>query len=378
VTVVVFLHCRQGLPVMATRSAINKSIRDYTMLVLNRGISAKQTTPASQCGNELQRIALDYLANGISIVPIRLDGSKASSVVWKEYQSRKATPDEVMRWFARPHGIGIITGDISGGLEVIDFDDADCFEPWRTKTSGIIERLPVVETGSGGYHVFYRCRHICPSTKIAMFGPNNGDAMTKATRIETRGQGGYVIGVGSPAEVHASRSPYIQVLGPPLPDIPVIEPDERKRLWEVATSFDKSGRVSQKVEQYKRALRQERFDMQAKGRPSSGGIAPWDDFDRRASWTEILEPAGWQQVADTKWRRPGKQNGISASVVVNDDGIEVLTCFSSNAPSIAASGSRSSWGKFRAYAAIYHNGDGKAAARAIAKLGYGSRKEVQS
>lgn len=348
------------------------------MSVLNRGISAKQNTPASQRENELQRIALDYLAAGISVVPIRLDGSKASSVVWKSYQTRRATSDEVMRWFDRPQGIGICTGRISGGLEVIDFDDVDCFEPWRAETRGIIEKLPTVETGSGGYHVFYRCRHICPSTKIASHSPSDDDAKTKATRIETRGEGAYVIGAGSPLSVHASHRPYMQVLGPPLPDIPHIEPDERRKLWQAAAAFDRSGRVSQKVEQYKRAMRRQRFELQQRQRPNGGGIAAWVDFDRRASWSEILEPAGWQRVAENKWRRPGKASGISASVVVNDDGIEVLTCFSSNAPSIAASGSRSSWGKFRAYAAIYHNHDGKAAARAIAKLGYGSRQGVQS
>jgi excisionase family DNA binding protein len=46
-------------------------------------------------------------------------------------------------------------------------------------------------------------------------------------RIETRGQGGYVVAPGSPLSVHRSGQPYVQVLGPPLA---LVECGSRKLL----------------------------------------------------------------------------------------------------------------------------------------------------
>lgn len=337
---------------------------------------------------QVRQIALEYLSAGIAVVPLRLDGSKGCLVRWKQYQERPPTADEVSRWFSRAAGIGIITGRVSFGLEVLDFDQPEVFEPWRSLVGGLIERLPTVETASGGFHVLYRCERIAGNTKIAKW--EEPDSLTfvatgsrmfcngvrvKETRIETRGEGGYIVAAGSPVEVHASRNPYCQCLGPPLPSIPTITPDERKRLWEAAATFDCVERASRKVELAKRAIRKAAYEMQAKERPGDG-ITPWDDFDIRASWDEILSPHGWERDGATAWRRPGKTNGISASVGRNAEGIEVLTVFSSNAGPLTGSGPHSSWGKFRAYKALNHGGDGKAAARAVAGLGYGSREVV--
>lgn len=330
-------------------------------------------------------IALEYHAAGLAVIPLRLDGSKSPAIgSWKEYQDRRPTDDEVRQWFSRPAGLGAITGRVSGGLEVLDFDQWQTFEPWRYLTTGIIERLPVVETASGGFHVFYRCNRICGNSKIASWEPPeswshkeagtrqgcNGQPI-KPTRIESRGEGGYVVGVGSPAEVHPSRKAYVQILGPVLPEIPTITPEERKTLWLAAAEFDCGKYVSANVQRAKREIKRQRWEEAAKHRPA-GDIPPWEDFDRRGRWEDILEPAGWRQVGDSKWCRPGKADGISASVGVNADGIEVLTVFTSNDAMLQPG----SYGPFRAYAAINHAGDGSEAAKALRAIGYGSRQEV--
>lgn len=339
------------------------------------------------------QIAIDYADAGVSIIPLRLDGSKSPAVPsWKQYQTRIASPDEIRSWFDyRLCGIGVVTGAISGGLEVLDFDQPETFEPWRAATTGIIEWLPTVETAGGGFHVLYRCREICGNTKIAKWEPAKSPYCSqwlqenetrahcdnqpiKETRIETRGEGGYIVAVGSPAIVHASGKCYVQVLGPPLPTVPTISAEERKALWFAAADFDCGGYVSPKVEQAKRALKQNLYNVRIPEYRPDGDVTPWDDFDRRASWHDILEPHGWQHLSSGKWRRPGKTDqGWSATVGRNGDGVEVLTVFSSNAGVLSSPTSgRVSFGPFRAYAALDHGGDGSEAAKALCKLGYGS------
>ena len=43
--------------------------------------------------------AIKYLAAGYSVVPVKLDGSKAPHGQWKTYLERKATDAELRRWF---------------------------------------------------------------------------------------------------------------------------------------------------------------------------------------------------------------------------------------------------------------------------------------
>jgi hypothetical protein len=127
--------------------------------------------------------------------------------------------------------------------------------------------------------------------------------------------------------------------------------------------------VSQKVQTIKRELLARHYEHD---RPE-GEITPWDDFDRRARWDEILTPHGWAQVSESSWRRPGKSSGTSATVGRNGDGIEVLTVFSSNAGALSGPGGRTSWGPFRAFTELNYGGDGREAAKAVRGLGFGGK-----
>src|SRR5947209_6497964 len=84
------------------------------------------------------------VAAGLSIVPIRRDGSKQPDfalrprvwddndakykVTWNPLAEALPTPEQVEQWFGglNPAGIAIIGGRVSGNLEQLDFDtDAD-------------------------------------------------------------------------------------------------------------------------------------------------------------------------------------------------------------------------------------------------------------
>ena len=306
-------------------------------------------------------IGRGYVQAGISVIPLRIDGSKAPATrSWNEYRSRFATDGELRQWFTKPSGIGIVCGVQSGGLEVLDFDEeADkTILAWEKKLpADLLNRLCVVETGGRGYHIIYRCSVIGGNTKIAMTAEGG-------VLIETRGEGGYIVGAGSDGAVHASGRPYVQVRGVPLPEVPAITVDERKALWCAAAALD------ERTDPMAEYVRQRRAEI----RPQleSDTSTPWGDFDARADWADILEPGGWTSTNGIAWTRPGKQLGTSASIVTAKDGTEVLTVFSSAAGVLACDGTgHRTWGKFAAFAELYHGGDRSAAAKAVIAMGYG-------
>jgi len=100
--------------------------------------------------------------SGFSVIPIKSDGSKGPAVGWKPYQQRIAKPEELKQWFRNGYGIGIVAGKVSGNLEVIDFDDPAAFERWERLVAelggvDLLKMLVIVETPTGGFHVYYRC-----------------------------------------------------------------------------------------------------------------------------------------------------------------------------------------------------------------------------
>lgn len=266
---------------------------------------------------DIRDVALDYLRAGISIIPLRCDGSKAPFASWQTYQKQYATEDQVEQWFSRRCAIGIICGEISGGLEVMDFDDGSLFPAWFEKVASIACRLPIVETPSDGYHVLYRCDAIGHNAKIA-----TDPKRQKGTMIETRGEGGYVVGCGSPLGTHERKGrTYIQAMGPALPEIPRITPSDRRELWAVARSFHQGPpqKPPQTQSRYTQTQPKKTFDR----------IEVVDQFNHSPDWATVLP--GWTSRDGIHWTRPGKKYGCSAKTCTAQDGTPILTVYTSNA-----------------------------------------------
>jgi hypothetical protein len=107
------------------------------------------------------------------------------------------------------------------------------------------------------------------------------------------------------------------------------------------------------------------------------GDRPGDDFNRRASWEDVLPGKGWVAVRRagevTHWRRPGKKPpGTSATTgkCRSAVGGDLLYVFSSNAQPFEP---ERCYSKFSAYALLYHGGDFAAAAADVARKGYGEQ-----
>ena len=304
--------------------------------------------------SQLYSIASEYVGSGFSVIPLKLDGSKSPAIpTWKPFQSRMATDKELQEWFLERAGIGIVNGIVSGGLEVMDFDDGALFPAWYSSVESIACWMPIVQTPSLGFHVFYRCDVICGNQKIAM-------NKNRETLIETRGEGGYVCAVGSPRGIHRDGL-YVQHSGPSFTEIPTISTEDRRILWQSARVFDQAETLKSFLPTRKTTTKK------------NDGDTPWDDFNRRADWSDIL--VGWTKQSETDWTRPGKSHGTSATVrKTQEDDAEVLVVFSSNAGAVAPTNGHKTLSKFEAFKQLRHNGDGKAATKAVVALGYGGSR----
>lgn len=110
---------------------------------------------------------------GISVIPVKQDGSKLPSIKWKEFQSRIMSDEEIEKHFKDCGGAIALTGNISN-LLCIDFDLdkqrlTDDF--WKAFNKDIPdhmkERMLINNTRSGGFHIWLRTDYQDKSRKIA-------------------------------------------------------------------------------------------------------------------------------------------------------------------------------------------------------------------
>lgn len=332
-------------------------------------------------------IATEYVQAGLSVIPIKLDGSKSPAIdSWTEYQTRQPTPDELTRMFRRTTGgirevgIGIPCGVASGGLECIDCDDHPFLAMLSLVPKSIRNKLTIIET-PGGWHILYRCREICGNSKLAMWEDPQSlseklgayrqgtgfSPIGKGVRIETRGQGGYIVGEGSPCSVHSSGLPYVHAYGYYMTDIQTIEPEERQQLWHAAMQFDCS--IDKRSAALERARREVKRELH--GDYKRDNSEPWTWFDRRGTpIADLLTDAAWTSIDGIHWTRPGKQLGTSAKLSTNDDGEEVLTVYSTSAGELAPihGAAHASYGRFNLLTRLKFGGDTKEATRFVREL----------
>ena len=112
----------------------------------------------------LRFAASQLLDSGCSVIPIRDLASKAPGLqTWKPFQAAAADRATADHWFTAngppsAPGMAIVCGPVSRGLTVLDFDTQDdeetLYHAWAALVEqlspGLVERLPLVETPSGG------------------------------------------------------------------------------------------------------------------------------------------------------------------------------------------------------------------------------------
>lgn len=159
----------------------------------------------------LLEIARSYVGQGLSVIPVKADGSKAPKLAgWREYATRRATDAELVEWFGSrlPVGLGLVCGAASGNLVVLDFEHkggACVFGEWRggldSNLAVHLTTCPIVRTPSGGRHIWVRLPAVVEGGRFARYA--NGK-----TKIEVRGEGHQVLVPGCPATCHATGQTY--------------------------------------------------------------------------------------------------------------------------------------------------------------------------
>lgn len=180
------------------------------MIVSQDGGVVMRLSEAIASGNTLA-VARAYIAAGVSVIPVKCDGSKAPRFSgWRQYSDRLPTDTELLEWFSTNEvGIGVVPGPASGNLTVLDFEfkaGASAYVEWFGRLVPDLQqallRCPTVRTPSGGRHVWVRLPDVQPGGKLARY--SNG-----TTKVEVRGHGHQVLAPGCPLKCHSSGNPYV-------------------------------------------------------------------------------------------------------------------------------------------------------------------------
>lgn len=293
---------------------------------------------------------------------IVIDANKRAVLPWKRFQAERITAAELdqQRKHPKAHGEAIICGAVSGGLEVIDCDlKYDITGKVRAELmqaipEAIRARLLVVETRSGGWHLYYRCPVIAGNMKLAQRPTTDeeqdGNPADKVrVLIETRGEGGYVA---------APPTPGYRVLSG---EIGNLTEAEREALLEVCRSFNEYHDVVRPVSQ----------------QPSNAGQfrkSPLDHYNEAGvdDMLNLLQEHGWQVVGErgpkVVFKRPGKTDSPSSG-----DYHRELNLFS-----VFTTSTQFEAGKGYSPAAVFNllvaNGDWKRTYRMLMDAGYGEKR----
>ena len=343
--------------------------------------------------SNIKDICKEYLSYNLSVIPTTADKLPAL-YSWEDLQHKLLSKEEVdtlfkggvirteiereitkkdktkfiakgIKSFIDPVGIGIITGAISGNLEVIDVDTkyditGSLWEELKALIEGnlpeIYNSLVIAQTKSGGYHIYYKCSQIGRNDKLAnRFTTDQERTIHKNEKIkvliETRGEGGYVIA--------PTTTGYKYIQGEPG-NIPTITPQQRDILFSIAKSFNE-------VEEEK--PKEKTTTNNINNSNSSTSLSPFEDYYNRGDIVSLLESKGWsivnQQGQRVNLKRPGNTDTKSSGNYHTEK--RLLRVFSSSTEFDIDK----AYTPTEVFILLECNGDKKEAYKKLLALGYG-------
>lgn len=147
--------------------------------------------------NLMLSAALDYQKKGLSVIPLKPREKTPLLASWKDYQTRRATEDEIKLWWTSfpTANVGVVTGDISG-LTVLDLDGPDGLKYFQQNR---VNSSCISLTGKGKQLWYKR-----PEGGIA----NSAGKIAKG--VDVRGDGGYIV---APPSIHPNGKRYQFITG---------------------------------------------------------------------------------------------------------------------------------------------------------------------
>ncbi|NCA75050.1 MAG: DUF3987 domain-containing protein [Alphaproteobacteria bacterium] len=315
------------------------------------------TFPKNNQSSSILTHAFEYLLEGLNPIPLWMN--KAPMLEKGHPYLYQLVPEvNLEHLFTRAEKIGVVCGDVSSGFECIDFD-AKAGEPideifhmiMSDPTANMIikrNKLPVVKTPSGGYHIYYRHTERKQASRVLAYWE------TGKVMIETRGNGAYVATIPSEG--------YEQLQGSSLTEIARITEEERDYLFSLAESLT-------------------RF-IKSKSEYTTNGKWP-DKFDINTVWgrynenevdeaKNLLIENGWRCIRERRdgvqyWQRPGKPDGDTSTSATFGRFRNMFYCFTDNA---AGFEKEKAYTLFDIFIIYKHGGDRKKAIQEL-EIRYG-------
>lgn len=143
--------------------------------------------------------ARGYFASGFSVIPCTRN--KKPLMAWQEYTTRRASLQQINRWF-EPFGeehqsIGLVCGAISNNLVAVDLDGIPAIRKFASQFKNLCEQTKSVLTGSQeGIHLYFLVKDMPDNINVRVAGIGG---------FELRGNGQYII---APPSKHPSGHFY--------------------------------------------------------------------------------------------------------------------------------------------------------------------------
>lgn len=142
-----------------------------------------------------EEIIKELEAQGLNILPLKPESKEPDVSSWTIYQHTKCTiPIRQNQNFA------VIGGSISNGLLIVDIDTNVDLESLNKIYPDVLNNTLVVKSGMKGYHLYFFIDTIAPNLKHIEF---------HNMIIDTKGEGGYVVGAGS---IHPDTKKEYQII----------------------------------------------------------------------------------------------------------------------------------------------------------------------
>jgi hypothetical protein len=218
-----------------------------------------------------QQAASLYIEHGFSPVPLVSGQKRPLLKDWTQYKDKVITD---LNLFST-EGLGLVCG--FNGLEVLDID-AKHFEGnefiefidiLEANGPGLLKKMVIQNTPSGGFHFLYRCETIEGNKKLAK-------NTVKEVTFETRGIGGQIAAWPTPGYSLENKASAIQW----------ITKEERDILFNSARDLDKTPKVEVS------------YQAPTKSFNDNEGVTPWDDFNSKVDCLTILQGHGWTIVRE--------------------------------------------------------------------------------
>lgn len=305
--------------------------------------------------------AIAYHKAGLKVIPFyeRQEGG-IRFPSWEKYRDGQSQQDIETLFSTESAGIALLCTD---GIEAFDIDvkhdpkktiTSEFFENLKTSLAGkeAFSRCVIQQTKNKGWHIIYRTDKPGTNQKVT-YRKDSREAV-----IETRGEGGLLFIAPSPG--------YTVKMGS-LENIGTLSDSEREIFF----------RCAQELNERDEAQEERPKTETLQPLPASQGKSPGDDYNARHGVQEMAERYGWTVVGRAgsviRLNKPGASHkrDIHASIVRTKTGEERFYPFTT----ATAYDPEKCYSAFGMYAVEQHRGDFSAAAKDLARQGYGEARQ---